>query len=76
MKGDDTMRISEIILVILLIRIIINQHTIDEHIQESGNRRVGDDELIPFDGLINKIIFRLTVLYKNAIYYLFKKGSK
>lgn len=70
------MRISEIILVILLIRIIVNQHTIDEHIQESSNRRVGDDELIHFDGLINNLIFRLTVLYKNAIYYLFKKGSK
>ena len=70
------MRISEIILVILLIRIIINQHTIDEHIQESSNGRVGDDELIPFDGLINRIIFRFTVLYNNTIYYLFKKGSK
>ena len=70
------MRISEIILVILLIRIIINQHTIDEHIQESSDRKIGDDELIHFDGLINNLIFRLTVLYKNAIYYLFKKGSK
>lgn len=70
------MSIFEIILFILLIRIIINQHTIDEHIQEASNRIVGDDELIPFDGLINNLIFRLIVLYKNAIYYLFKKGSK
>lgn len=70
------MRISEIILVILLIRIIMNQHSIDEHIQESSDRKIGDDELIHFDGLINNLIFRLTVLYKNAIYYLFKKGSK
>lgn len=70
------MSIFEIILFILLIRIIINQHTIDEHIQESSDRKIGDDELIPFDGLINNLIFRLTVLYKNAIYYLFKKGSK
>lgn len=70
------MRISEIILVILLIRIIINQHTIDEHIQESSDRKIGDDELIHFDGLINNLIFRITVLYKNTIYYVFKRGSK
>lgn len=70
------MRISEIILVILLIRIIINQHTIDEHIQESSDRKIGDDELIHFDGLINNLIFRITVLYKNIIYYVFKRGSK
>lgn len=70
------MYILEILIIILLIRMIMNQHTIDEHIQESSNRTVGDDELIPFDGLINNLIFRLIVLYKNAIYYLFKKGSK
>lgn len=70
------MYILEILIIILLIRMIMNQHSIDEHIQESSDRRVGDDELIHFDGLINNLIFRLTVLYKNAIYYLFKKGSK
>ena len=70
------MYILEILIIILLIRMIMNQHSIDEHIQESSNRKIGDDELIHFDGLINNLIFRLTVLYKNAIYYLFKKGSK
>lgn len=70
------MYILEILIIILLIRMIMNQHSIDEHIQESSDRKIGDDELIHFDGLINNLIFRLTVLYKNAIYYLFKKGSK
>lgn len=54
----------------------MNQHTIDEHIQESSDRKIGDDELIHFDGLINNLIFRITVLYKNIIYYVFKRGSK
>lgn len=70
------MYILEILIIILLIRMIMNQHSIDEHIQESSDRKIGDDELIHFDGLINNLIFRLTVLYKNAIYYLFNKGSK
>lgn len=70
------MYILGILIIILLIRMIMNQHSIDEHIQESSDRKIGDDELIHFDGLINNLIFRLTVLYKNAIYYLFKKGSK
>ena len=48
------MYILGVIIIILLIRMIMNQHTIDEHIQESS----------------------ITVLYKNTIYYVFKRGSK
>lgn len=70
------MYILGVIIIILLIRMIMNQHTIDEHIQESSDRKIGDDELIHFDGLINNLIFRITVLYKNIIYYVFKRGSK
>lgn len=70
------MYILGVIIIILLIRMIMNQHTIDEHIQEFSDRKIGDDELIHFDGLINNLIFRITVLYKNIIYYVFKRGSK
>ena len=70
------MYILGVIIIILLIRMIMNQHTIDEHIQESSDRKIGDDELIHFDGLINNLIFRITVLYKSTIYYVFKRGSK
>lgn len=70
------MYILEIVIIILLIRMIMNQHCIDEHIQESNNKTDHED-FIHFEGIINNIIFRITVLYKNIIYYIkHRKESK
>lgn len=66
------MYILGIIIIVLLIRMIMNQHTIDEHIHESNNDYSLDD-YVCFDGIINNLIFRITVLCKNTKYYLSNK---
>ena len=63
----------EIVIIILLVRMIQNQHTIDEHIQE--NKSLEDADYVHWDGFINKWIFRFTVLYKNIIYYIKHRGK-
>lgn len=69
------MYILGVIIIILLIRMIKNQHVMDTHICEN-DRTYRMEDYVCFDGLINKIIFRITVIYENIKYYLFKKGSK
>lgn len=62
------MYILEIIIIVLLIRMIMNQHILDEHIQDT--KSIEKNDYICFDGIINNLIFRITVLYKNIKYYL------
>lgn len=62
------MYILGVIIIILLVRMIMNQHTLDEHIQDT--KSIEESDYICFDGLINNLIFRITVLYKNTKYYL------
>lgn len=72
------MIILEVIIIILLIRMIMNQHILDEHLNDiSREGSKGSDDYIHYQGLINIIIFKIEVLYSNIIYYFkHKKESK
>ncbi len=70
------MVILEIIIIVLLIRLIMNQHTLDEHLDDiSRGGSKGSDDYIHYQGLINTIIFRIEVIYSNIIYYFKHRKS-
>lgn len=61
------MYILIIILILLILRVMINQQEIDEHICEANHE---DDRIISNKGIINYIIWRIRVLYANTKWYL------
>ena len=79
MKGaiDMFYKLCTILIIILLMKLISNQHELDchlEQIQKNGSLNVAD--LINNRGIINKIIWKLKVIFCNALYPIKKKIIK